>query len=175
MAALRTLFTWLSILISNCLLEGIVSLVDGAKRDRVVWSGDIVVSAPSMFVSTNKLDGIRNAINHVMSLQLDDGRLPWAGLPFQGPNPSKFGWSFTYHLHALNNIYEYYLFTGDLEYLVGYWPQYKRAMEFSLDTIDNTGLADVPTSLDWLRSGMGGHNVEVSLSDTAFCKVDSEI
>ncbi|KAJ3467715.1 hypothetical protein MRS44_005279 [Fusarium solani] len=142
--------------------EGVVSLVDGAKRDRVVWSGDIVVSAPSMFVSTNKLDGIRNAINHVMSLQLDDGRLPWAGLPFQNPDPSKFQWSFTYHLHALNNIYEYYLFTGDLEYLVGYWPRYKKAMEFSLDTIDETGLADVPTGMDWLRSGMGGHNVEAN-------------
>lgn len=143
-------------------LEGIVSLVDGAKRDRVVWSGDIVVSAPSMFVSTNKLDGIRNGINHVMSIQTEDGRLPWAGLPFQNPDPDDFMWSFTYHLHGLNNIYEYYLFTGDFDYLVHYWPQYKKAIEFSLSTIDDTGLASVPTDFDWLRSGMGGHNVEVS-------------
>jgi hypothetical protein len=48
-----------------------------------------------------------------------------------------------------------------VSYLQGKWDQWKLGIEYSLGTIDNTGLMDVTTSQDWLRFGMGGHNIEV--------------
>ncbi|KAB5546906.1 alpha-L-rhamnosidase [Coniochaeta sp. 2T2.1] len=140
--------------------NGTSVLMDGAKRDRLVWPGDVVISAPSMFVSTSSLDGVKNAIDSLFPLQQPDGRLPWAGVPFT--RPGRFQFSFTYHLYTLLDLYFYYLFTGDIEYLTKYWKQYKLALTWSLGTIDPTGMANVTSSNDWLRSGMGGHNVEAN-------------
>lgn len=77
--------------------------------------------------------------------------------------PGSFTFSFTYHLYTLLDLYYYYIFTGDTEYLRKYWDQYKLALDWSLGTIDSTLLANVTSTNDWLRSGMGGHNVEVQL------------
>lgn len=38
-------------------------LVDGAKRDRSVWAGDLGISIPSTLVSTGDLDTVKNALN----------------------------------------------------------------------------------------------------------------
>ncbi|PIG84756.1 hypothetical protein AARAC_005978 [Aspergillus arachidicola] len=40
--------------------NGTSGLVDRAKRDRMVWPGDVVISAPSVFASTNSLNGLLN-------------------------------------------------------------------------------------------------------------------
>ena len=93
-------------------------------------------------------------------LQQPDGRLPWAGTPFV-TGAANFRFSFTYHLYTLLDLYYYFTYTGDADYLNKYWNQYKLAMSWSLGTIDSSNLANVTSSNDWLRSGMGGHNVEV--------------
>ncbi|KAM3066036.1 hypothetical protein ACMFMF_010354 [Clarireedia jacksonii] len=147
--------------------NGTSVLVDGGKRDRLVWPGDIAISGPSIFVSTNSLDPIRNGIDSLMRLQQADGRLPYAGAPFNEyidnkSNTTVFLWSFTYHCHTLNDIYDYYLFTGDHDYLSSYWIQYKLGVNYLLQFIDSTGLANVTSSADWLRVGMGGHNIEAN-------------
>ncbi|GME48578.1 hypothetical protein V502_10960 [Neofusicoccum parvum] len=140
--------------------NGTSVLMDGAKRDRLVWPGDIAISGPAIFVSTNSLDGIKNGIDSLFVLQQPDGRLPWAGTPFT--RPDQFSFSFTYHLYTLLDLFDYFLYTGDIEYLKDYWSQYKLAMNWSLSTIDASGMANVTSSNDWLRSGMGGHNVEAN-------------
>ncbi|KAI1852737.1 hypothetical protein JX266_002278 [Neoarthrinium moseri] len=148
--------------------NGTSVLVDGAKRDRLIWPGDIAISGPSLFVSTNSLVPIRNGIDALIRDQQSDGRLPYAGEPFNefvgnmSGVPDIFLWSFTYHLHTLNDIYDYYLFTGDLEYLESVWDQFKLGMNYPLQFIDSSGLANVTSSSDWLRSGMGGHNIEAN-------------
>jgi hypothetical protein len=38
-------------------------MVDGAKRDRAVWAGDLGISIPSVLVSTGDLDTVRNALD----------------------------------------------------------------------------------------------------------------
>ncbi|KAK9775622.1 putative Six-hairpin glycosidase-like protein [Seiridium cardinale] len=147
--------------------NGTSVLVDGAKRDRLIWPGDIAISGPSIFVSTNSLDPIRNGIEALLLQQQSDGRLPYAGEPFNEyvgnqTNTTVFLWSFTYHCHTLNDIYDYYLFTGDLEFLESYWDQYKLGVNYLLQFFDSTGLANVTSSSDWLRIGMGGHNIEAN-------------
>lgn len=94
-----------------------------------------------------------------MVLQNSIGQLPWAGQPFT--NATYFPFSFTYHHYTLLDLYNYYIYTGDMEYLKSYWDQYKFALSWSLSQIDASGFANVTSPNDWLRYGMGGHNGEV--------------
>lgn len=49
-----------------------------------------------------------------------------------------------------------------MTYLSGKWDQYKLGVSFALSFIDSTGLANVTSEADWLRVGMGGHNIEAN-------------
>ncbi|CAN8098561.1 unnamed protein product [Discula destructiva] len=138
---------------------GKTASVDGAKRDRLVWPGDLVVTAPSTFVSTSDMVSIRNALDSLLQLQNASGALPYSGSPFQEIlNP----YSFTYHLHNLLDIGLYYDYTEDLGYLQSVWKNFTLGLEFTLGHIDDTGLLDVTSGADWLRIGMGGHNIEAN-------------
>lgn len=63
---------------------------------------------------------------------------------------------------SLTDIYDYYLYTGNQSYLESTWDIYKLALNYSLSFIDDSGMPYVTTSADWLRFGMGGHNIEAS-------------
>ena len=53
---------------------------------------------------------------------------------------------------------------GDIDYLSLHWEEWKFALNFSLSFIDDSGMMNVTSPSDWLRFGMGGHNIEVSAS-----------
>ncbi|KAF4167227.1 hypothetical protein CNMCM6936_005477 [Aspergillus lentulus] len=131
-------------------------LTDGAKRDRLVWPGDMSIALESIAVSTYDLYSVRMALESLFAIQQADGRLPYAGKPFYDTV------SYTYHLHSLIGVSYYYRYSGDKNWLVAHWSQYKRALQWSLSSIDDTGLANVTASADWLRFGMGGHNIEAN-------------
>ncbi|KAL9620008.1 MAG: hypothetical protein Q9160_005385 [Pyrenula sp. 1 TL-2023] len=107
---------------------------------------------------------ISNTIRDSLNSLLDDqdpvtGQLPYAGRPF-GQRLGSF--SFTYHLYSLIDIADYYLYTGNLTYLSENWNRFKFGLNYSLSTIDDSGLMNVTSSADWLRFGMGGHNIEAN-------------
>jgi hypothetical protein len=133
-------------------------VVDGAKRDREIWPGDMVVAMPSVFVSTNDLMSFQNSLNALLMLQDSSGLLPYAGYPFNTLGVV----SFTYHLHSLIGIAYYYHFSGDLDYLRNVWDHFTRGLAWSLGHVDSSGLMDVTSDADWLRGGMGGHNIEAN-------------
>lgn len=150
-----TITWWNNYTVAN----GTSVLVDGAKRDRLVWPGDIAISGPSTFVSTNDMDSIENGLDSLLLLQNSSGALPYAGVPFEELG---LGFSFTYHLYSLIDIYDYYLYTGNKAYLEKNWHAFKLGLNYSLSFIDSTGLQYVTTPNDWLRFGMGGHNIEAN-------------
>ncbi|KAI2484518.1 Bacterial alpha-L-rhamnosidase domain containing protein [Pyrenophora tritici-repentis] len=132
-------------------------LVDGAKRDRLVWAGDMAIAVPAVVVSTDDVISIENALNSLFAVQNQTtGVLPYAGRPF----PSVI--SFTYHLYTLIGVADHYLYTGEIDYLKSLWEQYKFALAFPLANIDESGLMNVTSPSDWLRLGMGGHNIEAN-------------
>ena len=137
--------------------NGSSCLVDGAKRDRLVWAGDMSIAVPSIAMSTYDLISVQNSLNSLFAIQnMSSGQLPYAGRPF----PSIY--SATYHLYTLIGIADYYLWSSDLSYLNSKWAQWKLGLEFSLSFIDNSGMMNVTSSADWLRFGMGGHNIEAN-------------
>lgn len=45
-------------------------IVDGAKRDRAVWPGDMGIAVPSSFVSIGDLDSVKNALQVMYNYQV---------------------------------------------------------------------------------------------------------
>ncbi|OGE47950.1 hypothetical protein PENARI_c034G06163 [Penicillium arizonense] len=136
--------------------NGTSTITDGAKRDRLVWPGDMSIALESIAVSTGDLYSVRTALEALFVLQKANGQLPYAGKPFVDIV------SYTYHLHSLIGATYLYRFSGDKDWLSSYWSQYKRGVEWALSSVDDTGLANVTSSADWLRFGMGGHNIEAN-------------
>ena len=138
--------------------NGTAVTTDGAKRDRIVWPGDMYIAVPGIGVSTYDLVAVRNALDVLLDHQYGDGSLPWAGPPlgFRGE------FSDTYHLHTLLGVWNYILFSGDFDWLAERWPAYLRALEVSTSKVDAYNLMHVTSGADWLRQGMTGHNLEAS-------------
>lgn len=47
-------------------------IVDGAKRDRAVWPGDMGIAVPSAFVSLGDLDSVKNALQIMYNTQVSE-------------------------------------------------------------------------------------------------------
>lgn len=90
--------------------NGSAALVDGGKRDRLVWPGDILISQPGIFVSSYDMDMLWDSLDSLLVLQNASGALPYAGRSFGIELPI---WSFTYYFHSLTDINDYYLYTGN--------------------------------------------------------------
>ncbi|OSD03796.1 glycoside hydrolase family 78 protein [Trametes coccinea BRFM310] len=130
-------------------------IVDGAKRDRAVWPGDMGIAVPTQFVSTNDLLPTRNALS-TMFAAID----PVTGaLPESGPPLSQLG-SDTYHAWTLIGTHNYYLYSGDSAWLQTVWANYTKAVAFLEGKVDSSGLMNVTGLRDWARLGGGGHNAE---------------
>ncbi|MFC1435582.1 discoidin domain-containing protein [Streptacidiphilus sp. N1-3] len=131
-------------------------LVDGAKRDRTVWPGDLGVSVPTEFASLGDLTPTRNALTTLYQHQAAPGELPFAG-----PEVNFYG-SDTYHLWTLIGTANYYQYSHDKAWLDSEWSNYKRALAFSLAKVGTDGLMSVTGTADWARSDQGGENIEAN-------------
>lgn len=97
---------------------------DGAKRDQIVWPGDLHIAIPGIAASTRDMLAVRNALNAIYEHQYGDGSFPYAGPPLGARGE----FSDTYHLHLLLGTYEYALYSGDVAWLRKRWEQYRRAL-----------------------------------------------
>ena len=133
-------------------------LVDGAKRDRSVWPGDMGISTNTAYVSTDDLTAVRNSLTTMYQNQLSTGQLPYGGPEFN------FYGSDTYHMWTLIGTYNYYLDTDDQTWLNGIWSQYQLGVDFITAQIDGNDLLSVPSNqtADWARSDQGGENIEAN-------------
>jgi hypothetical protein len=117
----------------------------------------MAIAVPAIVVSYDDLISVANSLNSLFNVQNSStGQLPYAGVPF----PSIY--SATYHLYPLIGVADYYLYADDLPYLQEKWPAWKQAMNFSVSFIDDSGMMNVTSASDWLRFGMGGHNIEAN-------------
>ena len=128
-------------------------LLDGAKRDRTVWPGDIGVSQLTVLVSTYDTESSQNTLNTLYQHQNSDGRLPFAGPPIL------FYGSDTYHLWTLLATGDYFLFSADKTWLDNHWNQYKLAVQYSMSKIDANGVLNVDQPGDWGRTAQSAGEV----------------
>ena len=131
-------------------------LVDGAKRDRTVWPGDLGISGPTDYASLGDLTSLRNDLTTLYDHQAASGQLPWAGPEVDGTG------SDTYHMWTLISTAGYFQYSHDNAWLNGEWKNYQRAVAYSLDEVGADGLMKVQGTADWGRSDQGGQNLEAN-------------
>ncbi|OOF97091.1 glycoside hydrolase family 78 protein [Aspergillus carbonarius ITEM 5010] len=121
-------------------------IVDGAKRDRAVWPGDMGIAVPSAFVSLGNLESVRNALQIMYDTQNNStGAFDESGPPLSQKD------SDTYHMWTMVGTYNYMLFTNDSDFLETNWAGYQRAMDYIYGKLatwagDSGDLSDTWTS-----------------------------
>jgi hypothetical protein len=136
---------------------GATILVDGAKRDRAIWPGDLGFSALTAFVTTGDTLSMKNDLDTLFAGQDSAGCLPIAGWEF-GALPI----SDTYHLWTLIGVTNYFLYSGDRSWVIAHWPQIKKAVAFSTAKIGAHGLFSVNLTIDWGRDVSGGEEISAN-------------
>ncbi|MET7477322.1 alpha-L-rhamnosidase [Streptomyces sp. NPDC005648] len=131
-------------------------LVDGAKRDRTVWPGDLGIAVPTQYAYSGDLTSTRNALTTMYDAQSAEGEIPWSGPPFNLTG------SDTYHTWTLLGTSTYYTYSGDRAWLDSEWTNYKRGMAFILGKVGADNLLDVTRTQDWARVGQGGENISAN-------------
>ncbi|MGW1727657.1 alpha-L-rhamnosidase-related protein [Streptomyces sp. NPDC002306] len=131
-------------------------LVDGAKRDRTVWPGDMGIAVPTQYAYSGDLTSTRNALTTMYDVQSASGEIPWSGPPFNLTG------SDTYHTWTLLATSTYYTYTADRAWLDSEWADYKRGMAFITNKIDGNNLLNVTRTQDWARVGQGGENISAN-------------
>ncbi|KAH7092119.1 bacterial alpha-L-rhamnosidase domain-containing protein [Paraphoma chrysanthemicola] len=143
-------------------------LLDGAKRDRAVWPGDLGLQGITAFLSlgVDGLSAYRNALETLFYYQnATTGRFPFAG-PATGSfrNGAQ---SDTYHAWSLIAIYNYAIFTGDGDFIAHHWTNITKGVDFILTALNDNeyGLHNQTRPNDWARQGGGGYNSALNALD----------
>ena len=147
---------------NSTLTNGTSVLVDGAKRDKAIWPGDMSISVPGVFLTVNDQITLKLSVGQLLAQQNPTtGQLPYVAAPLGDATPGTY--SFTYHMYSLVALYNYFTYSGDMEFLNTNWYRFQFGLNYSLEAVQSSGLAYVPANAtaDWLRVGMGAYNIEV--------------
>jgi alpha-L-rhamnosidase len=141
------------------------NIVDGAKRDRDVWVGDLAVAgrtaldafgdvaSPYVKGSLTLLGDYPEANAILFSSNRGDPNVP-GPMPGSCPGETNASCSFysaTYSMDFVLALYDYYLYTGDRAFLTQEWPLVQRELAWENSQIDMTGLFSTTAldSADW--------------------------
>ena len=104
-------------------------LVDGAKRDRLIWAGDLLPMANAVFVSDNNTAAVRDSLLSLATYQENNGYIPACS---PGPVLGRVASGFfgDYVAWWVVCLHSYYLHTGDLDTLEEMLPVVKRALHY---------------------------------------------
>ncbi|KAM0548091.1 hypothetical protein ACHAPJ_010149 [Fusarium lateritium] len=136
------------------------ALVDGAKRDRAIWPGDLGICGPIAMKAFGVYgrQAVANSIETLFYYQnVSTGQFPFAG-PATGSfrNGAK---SDTYHTWSLISMYDYAIFANDNKWLKLHWENITRGVEYIVERLDkDTGLQNQEWENDWARANTGGFN-----------------
>lgn len=120
------------------------TIVDGATRDRLVFTGDLGVAAQTLLCTNYDLPFLRGGIGLFSRYQSADGAIATAIPPQANPDETP-GNAFTpgipdYTVQHITTIYSYWWHTGDAEFLRTQWPAVLRVLEYLRRNIDARGL-----------------------------------
>lgn len=132
-------------------------ITGGAKSKRIVWPGDLAISILGIAVSTYDMVSAPNALNTLFSHQYSDGRLPFAGPPNGIGEFNQIN-----HLSTSLGVYDYVLYSGDIQWLRKIWAKYLTAINHSIRKIDDSGLLSINPLAKILRPGATGHNLQAN-------------
>ncbi|MEO6085794.1 MAG: alpha-L-rhamnosidase C-terminal domain-containing protein [Umezawaea sp.] len=134
-------------------------ILDGAKRDRNVWIGDIYLEGPTNYVSlgANGNEYLKQSLRLLGSHQLSSGFVTGClapqtpvhtGPPIQGTTAC---YSTSYSLYFTPDLADYYRATGDLDFARQQFPIVQRQLGWNASRLNSQGLLVTDTSdgMDW--------------------------
>ncbi|KAF7954324.1 hypothetical protein EAE96_005451 [Botrytis aclada] len=125
--------------------------VDGARRDRISYAGDVDITVGPMFASINGIDFINGTLNLLGASQLLPGFFVPTVKIQQSPRTSIIPFNQTgligYSFNLLTAMAEFYLMTGDVNFAKRWAPTIVRMLDWSDTQLDSSGLFNVSTTL----------------------------
>lgn len=121
-------------------------IVDGAKRDRAVWAGDLAVEGPTLFYSSNSIQYIRGSIELLGSYAGSNGYVSGTMPPQTpintGPAPATTlnPYSASYSMYFVRDLALYYQYTADTAFVKQEWPVVENELAWSASQVDSNGL-----------------------------------
>lgn len=123
------------------------SIMDGAMRDRLVWSGDMGISTLTVLVSTFDNQYLTGSCEQYFRYQNADGSIPIA-VPAQakglavtgsfGPPPSLSTQDYT--MMQVTDAFQYWMFSGDTAWLKKNWAAIRGIMTWLAGQVGASGL-----------------------------------
>jgi alpha-L-rhamnosidase len=138
-------------------VNALPSILDGAARDRAIWSGDMNVEGPTTYYSTGNSAYLKGALQLLGSYQLSSGFVtgdepPQTPLHTGAPVAGSTGdYSASYSIYWLLGLASYYLYTGDTAFIQQEWPIVKNELAWNASQVDANGLLDTTNDdgADW--------------------------
>lgn len=133
-------------------------MIDGAKRDRAVFGGDLHVSGRAAAFSSANLEAVRGGIELLTSHQTKDGYLGNL-CPIQAPRhitddepPTYAFYSLTYALLLVVAIKDYWMFSGDETIVKEIWQKAQNLIAFAEQFQNDEMLVAAPPPLSCMFS-----------------------
>ncbi|TGO84591.1 hypothetical protein BPOR_0487g00020 [Botrytis porri] len=129
--------------------------LDGARRDRISYDGDVDIAVGPMLASINGIDFINGTLNLLGASQLLPGFFVPSVKIQQSPRTSIIPFNQTgligYSFNLLTAMAEFHLMTGDVEFAKRWAPIIVRMLDWSDTQLDSSGLFGVSTIFggDW--------------------------
>jgi len=104
-------------------------IVDGARRDRLVWTADLAPAGAAVYTSFNESGAIRDSLLSLSRFQEKSGYIPACS---PGPIPARVASGFfgDYVAWWVVVIYQYFMHTGDIDLVRELFPVIKRALAY---------------------------------------------
>jgi len=131
-------------------------ILDGAKRDRNVWAADLLVAGPTLYYSYYANEYASGSLALCMSYQLSTGPVSsrvGTGFPYQrGDTSNEFVtpifYSYTYFLATVNTVEDYYMYSGDIEFVKSHWSRLRLLIDSFASLASSDGLIS-PSNFNW--------------------------
>ena len=127
-------------------------IFDGAKRARYAWTADIITGGRSLYYSTAGMEFVRGNIEASMLRSLarsDKPALLPGGVPpgrefERNPEDTMFNvLTVNYSLYLIMVFYDYWIYTGDDNFMSLYWDRIKACLAFIEEHANEQGLVEV--------------------------------
>jgi alpha-L-rhamnosidase len=149
-------------------------ILDGAKRDRATFTGDLSVAAQTLYDTNDATSYVRGSLELQGSTQLTSGYVS----PFEEPGAPNTGGLIPgeisvplgiYSLYFVSDVGDYYKYTGDTSFVAQEWPTIQREVAWELTQTNSDGLF-VTTAADDLNWNLESHDGVVTFYNALYYK-----
>ena len=141
-------------------------IYDGAKRDRSIWTCDVLVQAPTAISTLGDVGAeyVKSSLNVLLATQRADGALPGSPDFRKGPNPSgsPLFYSNNYSGCGVRGVIAYYRYTGDEAYLTSVLPALRTELAYNDRFLDANNLV-VSNDRDYWQATQTGEVTKYSI------------